>query len=156
MCLRSHSYNQMSCMWCYLLLTLSSVYISSLVSVSCATQPSAYHSTFSYSQIINSFECLMRPKQLIVTPKHPISNYIYGELILSGLSLIANPRSHTPNFNFIHSKITNCFQHSRRNLHWWLSKLKSHQMLQEEEYHAWLLSVASLLKQLETKYCLQH
>jgi diacylglycerol kinase len=50
-CLCSHSYNQMTCMWCYLLFTLSSVYISSLISVSCATEPSTstYHSTFGYS-----------------------------------------------------------------------------------------------------------
>jgi hypothetical protein len=44
-CLRSHSYNQTTCMLCYLLFTLISVYIRSLVSVSCATEPSAYHST---------------------------------------------------------------------------------------------------------------
>jgi len=66
-CLRSHSYNQMTGMWCYLLFTLSSVYISSLVSVSCATVPSTYHSTFSYSKIIFSFGCLTPPQQFTVT-----------------------------------------------------------------------------------------
>jgi len=40
-CLRSHSHNQTTCMWCYLLFKLCSVCISSLVSVSCATEPSA-------------------------------------------------------------------------------------------------------------------
>jgi hypothetical protein len=38
------------------------------------------------------------------------------------------------------------------NPHWWLLKFKGHQMLQEEEYHGYLLSVASLLKHLATKY----
>jgi hypothetical protein len=61
-CLRSHSYIQMSCMWCYLLLTLNLFYISSLVSVSCATQPSAYHSILSYYKIMFSFGCLTHPQ----------------------------------------------------------------------------------------------
>ena len=61
-CLRSHSYNQTNSMWCYLLFTLSSVCISSLVSVSCGREPSAYHSTAVTLKIAISFECLMEPK----------------------------------------------------------------------------------------------
>jgi len=61
-CLRSHSYNQATCMWCYLLFTLSSVYISGLVSVICATVPSTYHSTFNYYKIKFLFGCLTHPQ----------------------------------------------------------------------------------------------
>ena len=71
-CLHSHSYNQMTCMWCYLLFTLSSVYNSGLVSVRCATEPSTYHSTFSYSKISLLFSCLMPPQQFTVT--HNVSS----------------------------------------------------------------------------------
>jgi len=66
-CLRSNSYDQVTCMWCYFLITLSSVFISSLDSVRCATEPSTYHSTFSYSKINFSFGCLTFPQQFTVT-----------------------------------------------------------------------------------------
>jgi len=41
----SHSYYQMNSMLCYLLHMFNLVYISCRVSVICATEPSAYHST---------------------------------------------------------------------------------------------------------------
>jgi len=82
-CLRSHSYNQMTCMWCYLLFTLSSVYNSGLVSVRCATEPSTYHSTFSYSKISFLFSCLTTPQQFTAT--HDVS---YLHLSLTTFDII--------------------------------------------------------------------
>jgi hypothetical protein len=64
---RSHYFNPIACMWCYLLFTLSSVYISSLISAICATEPSTQHSTFSYSETSFSFEYPTHPQPFTVT-----------------------------------------------------------------------------------------
>ena len=57
-CLRSHSYHQMTCAWCHLLFTLSSVLF--LLAVLQSHLYSTHHSTFSYSDTSQVVYCNTR------------------------------------------------------------------------------------------------